>query len=58
MFYVRCIRCNQECEIPPDAVGENRTDPWNVIYCHKCGLSFDYDDEDVVSDDRPPSTFL
>jgi hypothetical protein len=58
VFYVNCIHCQAKVEIPPDAVGPNRTDPWNVTSCCKCGMSFDYDDDDVITDDCPPSQFI
>ena len=53
MYYVICPECKSEIEIPPDAVGPDRTDPWNVIGCVDCGITFDYDDEEVITDDRP-----
>jgi hypothetical protein len=34
-------------ELPDDAVGKVRTDPWNVAHCDQCDLGFDYDDEEV-----------
>ena len=55
MYYVICPECKAEVEIPPDAVGPERTDPWNVTQCLECSLSFNYDDEEVVADDRPSS---
>ena len=47
MFFVQCPRCGSVVEIPADAVGKNRSDPWNVTGCDECGLAFDYDDEEV-----------
>ena len=47
MYFVQCPRCGSPVEIPPDAVGPERTDPYNVVGCLDCGLSFDFDDEDV-----------
>lgn len=55
MHYAICPNCHAKVEIPPDAVGPDRTDPWNVTQCRECGLAFDYDDEDALTDDRPPS---
>ncbi len=47
MFFVVCPRCGEPVEIPADAVGEDRDDPWNVVQCDECDLSFDYDDAEV-----------
>jgi hypothetical protein len=58
MHSVNCPQCKSECEIPPDAVGPGRTDLFNVASCDGCGLSFGYDDEEVITDDRPPSQFI
>ena len=52
MFYVVCPQCKAQVEIPPDAVGPDRTDLFNVISCDECTASFDYDDEDVIAE--PP----
>lgn len=54
MFYVICPECKAHVEIPADAVGPERTDPWNVTRCLDCGLSFDYDDEEVIAEPEPP----
>lgn len=48
MFYVICPCCQSQVEIPDDAVGPDRSDPWNVAHCDECGNAFDYDDEDVI----------
>jgi predicted Zn finger-like uncharacterized protein len=53
MFYVLCPCCQAKTDIPADAVGPDRTDPWNVVRCDECDASFDYDDEDIFSDDQP-----
>lgn len=50
MFFVPCPRCGAPVEIPADAVGPGRTDPWNVIQCDECSLAFDYDDGEVQSE--------
>jgi hypothetical protein len=55
MFYVLCPLCLAKIEVPANAVGTNRTDPWNVIGCDDCGCTFDYDDEEVVSEDEHAS---
>ncbi len=57
MFVVRCPECGKLTEIPPEAVGPNRTDLWNVTRCDYCPVSFGYDDEDVfeVSDSDDPN---
>jgi predicted Zn finger-like uncharacterized protein len=47
MFFVQCPRCGTPIEVPSDAVGPDRSDPWNVIGCDECSLTFDYDDEEV-----------
>ena len=52
MFYVICPSCEARVEIPADAVGPDRTDPWNVTLCYDCDASSDYDDEDVFADDQ------
>ena len=53
MHYVICPECKSEIEIPPDAVGPDRTDLFNVVRCYECEIGFDYDDEEVITDDRP-----
>lgn len=53
MFYILCPSCQAKIEIPADAVGPDRTDPWNVIGCDECGVLFDYDDSEVLRDDTP-----
>jgi hypothetical protein len=50
---VLCPFCNEKVEIPANAVGPNRTDPWNVVRYEECSVSFDYDDDDVASDREP-----
>lgn len=47
MFLTNCPECGVPIEIPADAVGPDRTDPWNVIECELCEIIFDYDDADV-----------
>jgi hypothetical protein len=57
MSYVICHKCQAHVEIPADAVGDDRTDLFNVTYCYECGTSFDYDDEEVITaDESPPPT--
>ncbi len=53
MFYVICPTCEARVEIPADAVGPDRTDPWNVVLCDECDASFDFDDEDVMTEAEP-----
>jgi hypothetical protein len=53
MFYLVCPGCGSPVEIPDNAVGPNRTDPWNICRCEICGLSFDYEDAEVRIDDEP-----
>ncbi len=53
MFYVICPTCEARVEIPGDAVGPNRSDPWNVVRCDECDAGFDYDDEDVIAEPEP-----
>ena len=53
MFYVICPTCEARVEIPADAVGPDRTDPWNVVQCDECDAGFDYDDEDVFTEEQP-----
>jgi len=50
MFYILCPLCLAKIEVPPNAVGPDRTDPWNVIGCDDCGFTFDYDDEEVMAE--------
>ena len=52
---VQCPMCGGITEIPTDAVGQHRTDPWNVVGCDECGSTFDYEDEEVQyqADSRP-----
>lgn len=47
MFFVPCPRCGAVVEIPSDAVGPARDDPWNVTSCDECDFAFDYDDVEV-----------
>jgi predicted Zn finger-like uncharacterized protein len=47
MFFVVCPQCGTAVDIADNAVGPDRTDPWNVCRCDGCGLSFDYDDQEV-----------
>ncbi len=47
MDFVQCPNCGSVVEIPQEAVGPMRTDPWNVIGCDECGVVFDYDDDEV-----------
>ena len=47
VFFVQCPQCGSVVEIPEDAVGKDRTDPWNVTGCYECDIVFDYHDEDV-----------
>lgn len=47
MFFVLCPRCGTPVEIPRDAVGPTRDDPWNVTSCDECDFAFDYDDAEV-----------
>jgi hypothetical protein len=50
MFYIICPFCQARIEIPASAVGPDRSDPWNVTSCDECSMTFDYDDEEVLSD--------
>lgn len=47
MFYVLCPNCQAQIDLPDDAVGPDRSDPWNVVLCDDCGTGFDYDDDEV-----------
>lgn len=47
LFYVLCPCCESRVDVPDQAVGPNRTQPWNVVLCDVCDAAFDYDDEDV-----------
>lgn len=49
MFFVPCPNCGTPAEIPADAIGLEREDPWNVISCFECGIVFDYEDCEVQS---------
>jgi hypothetical protein len=53
MFYVICPDCHAHVEILADAVGPDRTDLYNITQCDECNAAFDYDDEDVLTDDQP-----
>lgn len=53
MFHVICPECGFQIEIPADAVGPSRTDPWNIAACVNCNLSFDYDDHEVIGQEQP-----
>ena len=52
MFYVICPTCQARVEIPAEAIGPDRIDLYNITHCDDCGTGFDYDDEDVTSDDE------
>lgn len=57
MFFVQCPFCGAVIEIPSDAVGLDRADPWNVVGCDECDTVFDYNDDEVQQlDDAPPVT--
>ena len=47
LYVVQCPHCGSMVDIPDDAVGKNRTNPWNVAHCDDCDSGFDYDDEEV-----------
>ena len=47
MFYVQCPHCGAVVELPPDSVGVDRSDPWNVAECLDCDASFDYENDEV-----------
>lgn len=47
MYFVLCPRCGDPVELPDEAVGEVRSDPWNTVACESCDLTFDYDDAEV-----------
>ena len=47
VFFVQCPRCKAVVEIPAEAIGPGRTDPWNVVGCEECDCTFDFDDEDL-----------
>ena len=53
MHYVNCPCCRERVEVPEAAIGEQRTDPWNVVVCELCDCGFDYDDEDVRIEPEP-----
>jgi len=56
MDFVQCPNCGSVVEVPEEAVGPMRTDPWNVIECDECGVVFDYDDDEVRHAPDPPSS--
>ena len=51
MFYVICPTCQARVEIPAEAVGPERTDPFNTVCCDECSDTFDYDDDEIACDD-------
>lgn len=51
MYYVIYPKCGAKVEIPDTAVGQDRTDPWNVVGCDDCHITFDDDDEEVIAED-------
>lgn len=53
MYYVLCPFCQAKIEIPADAVGPDRTDLFNVVRCDDCDMAFDYDDEEVITEETP-----
>ncbi len=52
MYYVICPYCQAKTEIPADAVGPNRTDLLNSVRCDDCDIAFDYDDDEVATDEE------
>lgn len=50
MYFVVCPDCGEKVEIPPDAVGAERKDLWNVVECLECLCAFDYEDTAVQHD--------
>lgn len=54
MYYVICPHCESNVEVGDQAVGPERSDPWNVVACPDCGLSFDFDDEEVFMQPDSP----
>jgi predicted Zn finger-like uncharacterized protein len=49
MYFVLCPNCEATVEIPENAIGRQRSDPWNVVGCDECGSTFDYANEEVQS---------
>lgn len=47
MYVVQCPHCGSVVDIPHEAVGNHRTDRWNVARCDDCDAGFDYDDEEI-----------
>ncbi|MBC7854042.1 MAG: hypothetical protein IAF94_11440 [Pirellulaceae bacterium] len=58
MFYVLCPCCGARVEVPSEAIGPGRRRLWNVIVCDTCDASFDYDDEDIQTEDEQPADAL
>ncbi|MBL9081836.1 MAG: hypothetical protein JNK76_08535 [Planctomycetales bacterium] len=56
MFYVQWPNCDARIEVLPDAVSPERTDVWNVHWCDQCGVTLDYDDEEVLVENPSPFT--
>lgn len=55
MYYVICPNCGSHVEVLDNAVGEDRTELFNITVCEDCDLSFDYDDEEV-KEEQPTTT--
>ena len=53
MYYVQCPLCGSFVLIPAEAIGSDRSDPWNVIGCDECEATFDYHDDEVQFVDVP-----
>ncbi len=49
VYFVFCPECGDRVPLPPQAVGPNRSDLWNVVTCLNCSTSFDYDCIEVLS---------
>lgn len=56
MIFVPCPACSAPVENPHDLGGEERTDPWNIVTCPVCLLSFDYDDQKISEQDNVDDT--
>ncbi|MDX1928305.1 MAG: hypothetical protein SFV81_17390 [Pirellulaceae bacterium] len=49
VFFVVCPECGDKVPLPPQSVGENRSDLWNVVACLECNYPIDYDCDQIDS---------
>jgi hypothetical protein len=49
VFFVVCPECGDKVPLPPQAVGENRSDLWNTVGCLDCSCAINFNCDQVDS---------